>query len=146
MNIQRSPPIASSCNSFNLSYNIVENADMRIFGQISDLHQARMVREEREGLKKPNQRDEREQEQRKKGESLNWRTNSGCARCSLRGARPATSCHVMAVMRLRGRDSGRWRGDTDDDFRCGSLSSRRLSLAARSSVPSEGFGFVRAMG
>ena len=45
---------------------MVENAEMRIFGQISDLHQARMVREEREGLKKPNQRDEREQEQRKK--------------------------------------------------------------------------------
>ena len=89
---------------------------------------------------------ERDQEQRKKEESLNWRTNSGCARCSLRGARPATSCHVMAVMRLRGRGSGRWCGNTDDDFGCGSLSGRRLSLAARSSVPSEGFGFIWAMG
>ncbi len=45
---------------------MVENAEMRIFGQISDLHQARMLREERDGLKKPNQIDEREQEQRRK--------------------------------------------------------------------------------
>ena len=40
--------ILKSCNSFDLSYNMIENTEMRIFGQISDLHQARMVREERE--------------------------------------------------------------------------------------------------
>ena len=37
---------------------MIENAEMRIFGQISDLHQARMVREEREGMDEAKQRDE----------------------------------------------------------------------------------------
>ena len=37
---------------------MIENAEMRIFGQISDLHLARMVREEREGMIEAKQRDE----------------------------------------------------------------------------------------
>ena len=37
---------------------MIENAEMRIFGQISDLQQARMVREEREGMDEAKQRDE----------------------------------------------------------------------------------------
>ena len=37
---------------------MIENAEMRIFGQISDLHLARMVREEREGMDEAKQRDE----------------------------------------------------------------------------------------
>ena len=37
---------------------MIENAEMQIFGQISDLHQARMVREEREVMNEAKQRDE----------------------------------------------------------------------------------------
>ena len=46
---------------------MVENTEMRIFGQISDLHQARMVREEREWLKKPNRGKRERSGTKKKG-------------------------------------------------------------------------------
>ena len=59
---------------FYLSYNMRKDANMlvtnaKIFGQISDLHQARMVREESEGRKKHNRgmrEIEREQKKKKK--------------------------------------------------------------------------------
>ena len=44
----------------------------RIFGQISDLHQARMVREEREGQKKMSRGCEGLRENKGKEESPNW--------------------------------------------------------------------------
>ena len=45
---------------------MIENTEMRIFGQISDLHQARIVREERE-IEETKQRDEREIKNKGKG-------------------------------------------------------------------------------
>jgi len=97
-------------------------------------------------LKKPNRRKRERSRTKEKGESLNWRTNSGCARRSFRRARPASCSHVMAVMRLGRRGSSWWSGSTADDFGCCRLGGRRLSLAAWSSVPLKCSGFVLSVG